>query len=108
MQRAVLAFFVCLAAACPALGQSGAARLKRAELLLERHCGACHAVGRTGASKRRRAVPLRELGRMYPVDDLQEALAEGLISGHPEMPEFTFAPADVGAIIDYLKSIQVR
>jgi cytochrome c len=104
----VLAVLACLAVASAALGQNGAARLKRAALLLERHCGACHAVGRTGASKRHLAVPLRELGRHYAVDSLQEALAEGLISGHPDMPEFKFGPDDVGAIIDYLKSIQVR
>ena len=108
MLRPVLVFLACLAAASAAFGQGGAARLKRAEQLLERHCGACHAVGRTGASKRRQAMPLRQLGRHYPVESLQEALAEGLISGHPDMPEFKFGPDDVGAIIDYLKSIQVR
>ena len=108
MQRLVLAILALLAAASPSIGQSDAARLKRAETLLARHCGGCHAVGRVGASKHRLAVPLRELSRNYAVDSLQEALAEGLISGHPDMPEFKFAPDDVGAIIDYLKSIQVR
>ena len=28
------------------------------------------------------------------------------MSGHPDMPEFTFDADDVGAIIAYLKSIQ--
>jgi cytochrome c len=35
-------------------------------------------------------------------------LAEGLFVGHPDMPQFTFEPQDVGAIIAYLKSIQER
>ncbi|MBO0756160.1 MAG: hypothetical protein J2P54_09885 [Bradyrhizobiaceae bacterium] len=30
----------------------------------------------------------------------------GILSGHPDMPEFVFDGADVGAIIAYLKVIQ--
>ena len=40
------------------------------------------------------------------IEGLAEALAEGLSTGHPDMPEFVFAAEDVGAIIDYLQSIQ--
>jgi hypothetical protein len=42
----------------------------------------------------------------YPIDSLQEALAEGIVSGHPDMPIFVFSPQDVDAIILYLQSIQ--
>jgi hypothetical protein len=35
-------------------------------------------------------------------------LAEGLLTGHPMMPEFRFPPEDGKAIIRYLKSIQTR
>jgi hypothetical protein len=42
----------------------------------------------------------------YPVEDLQEPLAEGIITGHPAMPEFRFDPGQVGDIIAYLKSIE--
>jgi cytochrome c len=35
-------------------------------------------------------------------------LSEGMMSGHPDMPEFQFDVDDVGAIIAYLKSIQQR
>jgi hypothetical protein len=48
----------------------------------------------------------RTLSRKYKIEGLAEALAEGLSTGHPDMPEFVFAPEDVGAIIDYLQSIQ--
>jgi mono/diheme cytochrome c family protein len=37
---------------------------------------------------------------------LEEALGEGIMSGHPDMPEFKFDAKDVGAIVSYLKSIQ--
>ena len=48
------------------------------------------------------------LGQRYPVESLEEALGEGFMSGHPDMPEFKFDADDVGAIIAYLKSIQQR
>ena len=46
------------------------------------------------------------LGQRYPVESLEEALGEGILSGHPDMPEFRFPANDVGAIVAYLKSIQ--
>jgi mono/diheme cytochrome c family protein len=82
--------------------------LKRGETLLARDCGSCHAVGRSGESPDKEAVPLRSLGQRYPVESLEEALGEGFMTGHPDMPEFTFDADDVGAIIAYLKSIQQR
>jgi cytochrome c len=48
----------------------------------------------------------RTLAKRYPVEFLEEALGEGIISGHPDMPEFRFSGKDVGAIVIYLKSIQ--
>jgi cytochrome c len=78
----------------------------RGEALLREHCGRCHAVGRTGNSAQKEAPAFRTLSQHYQVEALEESLAEGLMSGHPEMPEFSFSRHDVGAIIAYLKSIQ--
>lgn len=78
----------------------------RGEALLERHCAMCHAIGRSGASPHAEAPPFRVLGRRYPLRSLEEALGEGLLTGHPEMPEFVFSPRDVGAIIRYMESVQ--
>lgn len=79
---------------------------KRGEALLAKSCGSCHAVGLTGESPHKFAPAFRTLGQRYPVEALEEALGEGIMSGHPDMPEFTFDADDVGAIIAYLKSIQ--
>jgi cytochrome c len=104
--RTILAAAVALAAAVqPA---TAAADLKLGETLLVRHCGACHAVGKTGDNPQKDAPALRTLSSRYPVEALEEALGEGFMSGHPEMPEFKFDADDVGAIIAYLKSIQTR
>lgn len=79
---------------------------QRGEALVTKNCAGCHAVERSGASPRADAPAFRTLGRRYPVEALEEALGEGILSGHPDMPEFVFDGEDVGAIIAYLKLIQ--
>jgi cytochrome c len=90
----------------PAWGE--AASTRRGEALLTANCARCHAVGRTGESVHPDAPPFRTLSRKYKIEGLAEALAEGIFTGHPDMPEFVFEPDEVGAIIDYLQSIQQR
>lgn len=74
--------------------------------LVRRNCGMCHAVGRADSSEHASAPPFRRLNKRYPLENLEEALAEGILTGHPDMPQFTFGPEAVSAIIQYLKSIQ--
>jgi cytochrome c len=94
--------------AASAAAAQDAAALKRGEALLDRNCSRCHATARTGASPHPQAPALRTLGKRYPIESLEEALGEGIISGHPDMPEFIFESDEVGLIIAYLKSIQER
>lgn len=94
-------------AALPAMAQQTPEE-KRGEELLQKYCASCHAIGLTGKSPHAEAPPFRILSLKYPVDALQEALAEGILTGHPDMPEYSFEPKDVGAIIAYLESIQTK
>jgi cytochrome c len=106
--RAVLALSlvsVLLAGQTP-LSDDDKALRDRGQLVVTKNCASCHAVERRGASPHADAPPFRTLGRRYPVESLEEALGEGIISGHPDMPEFIFTGEDVGAIIAYLKAIQ--
>jgi cytochrome c len=80
----------------------------KGRVLVQRNCSRCHAIGLEGVSPNPEAPPVRTLSSRYPVEDLAEALAEGIVSGHPEMPIFVFSPHDVDAIIDYLQSIQEK
>ena len=57
---------------------------------------------------RTREPRFRFLSSQYPIEDLAESLAEGIVSGHPDMPVFAFSPHDVEAIIEYLQSIQAQ
>lgn len=78
----------------------------KGEQLVKENCARCHAIGKEGASPHPEAPPFRTLSSKYPVEDLAESLAEGIVSGHPDMPIFAFSPTDVTAIIEYLNSIQ--
>lgn len=106
MRHAALLGAVLVAAAASAAAQEPSAR--RGSILLKRHCAGCHAVGPSGASPHSAAPPLRELHRRYEPEVLAEALAEGILTGHPAMPSFRFGPNDVRSIIRYLNEIQDR
>ncbi|MEP7029716.1 MAG: cytochrome c [Pseudolabrys sp.] len=101
----ILAAAFVLAVTGPA---AAAPDIKQGEKLLTRDCGPCHAIGRLGDSPRKDAPAFRTLSSRYPISSLEEALGEGIMSGHPDMPEFKFDADDVGAIIAYLQSIQGR
>jgi mono/diheme cytochrome c family protein len=64
----------------------------RGELLVRKNCSRCHAIGTTGNSPHPEAPPFRTLSSRYPIEDLSESLAEGIVSGHPDMPIFVFSP----------------
>jgi cytochrome c len=79
---------------------------QRGSVIVRANCSRCHAVGKIGDSPLPIAPPFRTLHERYPVEDLQEPLAEGIVTGHPTMPEFRFDPGQVGDIIAYLKSLE--
>jgi mono/diheme cytochrome c family protein len=73
--------------------------------LAEKNCSRCHAVGLKGSSPHREAPPFRTIAARGHVDNLQEALAEGIMVGHPDMPEFTFQPQEIEGFLAYLKTL---
>jgi len=79
---------------------------QRGFVILKTNCSRCHAIGKIGESPLKIAPPFRTLHERYPVEDLEEPLAEGIITGHPTMPEFRFDPGQVGDIIAYLKTLE--
>ena len=95
-----LFFFVNAAAAQTMLA------VNRGETIVQTYCSQCHAVGKTGSSPLYAAPPLRDLHKLYPVEQLEEAFAEGIYTGHPEMPRFEFEPDQINDLIAYLKSLE--
>lgn len=84
-----------LAAGDPARGRELATAL----------CGRCHATGPAGASPLPAAPPFRTLKERYPIESLAEGLAEGLVTGHPGMPEVQLEPAAIADFLAYLGSL---
>jgi len=91
------------AVAQPASAQEG--RIQRGRTFVQTNCAGCHAIGRVGESPLAIAPPFRTLHERYPVESLAEALAEGITTGHPTMPEFQLDPAQINDVIAYLKSL---
>lgn len=71
----------------------------------QKHCGRCHAVGARDVSPHLQAPPFRLVAERYPSEHLAEALAEGIISGHPDMPVFVLRPEEIEAFLAYLDSL---
>lgn len=104
----LLGFALVVFGFCSAVASAGEDEMvAKGRQIAEAACSPCHAVGPSGASPKAEAPLFRELGRKYPVDSLQETLAEGVLVGHPEMPEVKMTEAEIGAFIAYLKTIQV-
>jgi cytochrome c len=79
---------------------------QRGFTFVKTNCAMCHAIGKYGDSPLSIAPPFRTLHTIYPIEELQEALAEGIITGHPSMPEFKLEPDQVNDVIAYLKTLQ--
>lgn len=82
-----------------------AQRLARGQSLVEEHCARCHAIGAKGDSPHEDAPPFRQILAHYPSEALAEAFAEGIETGHPDMPAFIFEPEEIGLLLDYLESV---
>jgi mono/diheme cytochrome c family protein len=79
---------------------------ERGHAFARSHCARCHAIGRSGASPLAEAPPFRDLHKRYPVEQIAEAFAEGVTTGHGPMPEFELSTAQINDLIAYLKSLE--
>ena len=70
------------------------------------NCARCHSIDRVTQSPLKIAPPFRTLHKRYPVETLAEALAEGIQTGHPTMPEFRLEPDQIHDLLSYLKSLE--
>jgi mono/diheme cytochrome c family protein len=89
----------------PAAWAQDNAQVARGKTLLEANCARCHAIGLTDKSTHPSAPAFRTLSRLYPAESLEESLAEGISTGHPDMPVFVASPEQIGAIVAYIGSV---
>jgi cytochrome c len=102
IRSAVLVLTACLAFALPAK----AANVEQGRRLARIYCARCHAIDKVSSSPLTIAPPFRTLHERYPIETLQEALAEGIVTGHPSMPEFRFEPDQINDFLVFLKSLE--
>ena len=108
MRISVLAagFMVSVFAAPSAWAETDFEAIMHGKDLVEANCSRCHGVGLKDKSSEAKAPVFRELAKRYPIDALEEAFAEGIVTGHPGMPEFEATPKQIGDIVAYISSIQ--
>jgi cytochrome c len=104
MMRLTLLYIALALCSSAAMAQSG--RAQRGQTFAQTNCSGCHAIGRVGESPIPEAPPFRTLHTRYPIEDLAEAFAEGITTGHPSMPQFQLDPAQINDLLAYLSSIQ--
>lgn len=75
------------------------------QLVAQRNCAGCHAIGPMGTSPNPKSPPFRVLVTRYRPDDLAESLAEGIVTGHANMPAVMLQPVENAQLIAYLKSL---
>jgi mono/diheme cytochrome c family protein len=80
--------------------------VQRGLTLARTHCARCHSIDKASTSPHTIAPPFRDLHKRYKVEYLAEALGEGLVTGHPSMPEFRFAPDQINDFIAFLNSLK--
>ena len=107
----VLAAALALLPLLPKLAAAGEPRAlspseQRGFVFVRTHCAQCHSIDKVSPSPLRVAPPFRALHERYPVENLQESLAEGIITGHPSMPQFRLDPGQVADVIGYLKTLE--
>ena len=78
---------------------------QRGRTFAQANCARCHAIDKVSPSSLPIAPPFRSLNEKYPVEKLAESLAEGIVTGHPTMPEFRLELDQVADFIAFLKSL---
>jgi len=106
MQAGLLAATVAASvlAAADARAQTPAAQ--RGLTFVRAHCARCHAIDKVSPSTLKVAPPFRTLHTRYPIENLEEALAEGIVTSHPTMPEFQLDIGQVVDVIAFLKTLE--
>lgn len=101
-----LALFLLLT--CLLSTTTNAYEIESGKILAEQLCAKCHSIDLKGKSPNKDAPAFRKFSPMWPLENLEEALAEGIVVGHDEMPEFKFSPEQISNFIAFLSSLNSK
>jgi cytochrome c len=83
-----------------------AADPRAGEIFAVQNCSRCHAMGSSTVSNHPKAPPFRRIVRKYKIEDLEEGFAEGIVTGHNAMPEFTLTPREIDDLLAYMRRLK--
>jgi mono/diheme cytochrome c family protein len=78
----------------------------RGAAIADSACASCHAVRPSGVSPSAAAPPFRDVVARRSLDDIETAMAQGLVTTHPDMPAFTFRASEIDDLIAYLETLR--
>lgn len=84
------------------------AAIKQGHALAKNACGRCHAIEGPGPSPLKDVPVFSLLLQDFPGRNIEEVLAQGLMTPHRPMPMFLSNNQDMDNLAAYLASIQVR
>lgn len=79
---------------------------QRGRFFARTNCARCHSIDKVTQSPLKIAPPFRILHTRYPIESIAEALAEGISTGHPSMPEFQLDPDQINDLISFMRTLQ--
>jgi mono/diheme cytochrome c family protein len=88
------------------MGEAYAQSAQRGLIFARTNCARCHSIDKVTESPLKIAPPFRTLHNRYPVESLEESLAEGIVTGHQNMPEFRLERDQIGDFIAYFKTLE--
>ncbi|GAA6212074.1 cytochrome c [Hyphomicrobiales bacterium 4NK60-0047b] len=103
--KAFLKLSIFILALCIASSAATAGSIEKGKNLAETLCAKCHSIEKKGPSTNKEAPPFRTFSKKWPLENLEEALAEGIVVGHDAMPEFKFNPDQITNFIAFLSSL---
>lgn len=104
MRHTLVQLIFAAALITPALAVSPAEQ--RGKTFAMTNCAKCHSIDRVTRSPLKIAPPFRTLHRRYRIETLAEALAEGIVTGHPTMPAFQLEPDQINDFLAFLKTLE--
>lgn len=90
-------------AAAPATAGDDVAAGRR---LVDDRCASCHRIADSDPARHPQAPSLTDVAGRYPPRALEEAFAEGMTVGHPDMPAFAFTADETRKLIRFLESLE--
>ena len=91
--------------ASPAPDRTRLEAVERGRVFVTTACSGCHGIGREDASPLAAAPPLRDIAARRDPESLADGFAEGLVTSHPDMPDYVFRAGEIDDLMAWLETL---